>query len=64
MTLRDTVKSTVKAVLQRVLDWAKREQRVWGAYRTHYQILLDEERTLARLRKEAKDKTKAEKRGG
>lgn len=60
MTLRDTV----KFILLRILDWARKNRDYFGALKTRYQLLYDEEKTFRRLQKEAADKAKLEKRGG
>jgi len=55
MTLRDTIRS----ILERILMWAKRNHEYWGDIRIAYQRKLDDEKLLAKLRKEAKAKAKA-----
>jgi hypothetical protein len=56
-----TLHNTIRSILERILVWAKRNQNYWGEIRTTYQRKLDEERLLARLRKEAKEAAKVEK---
>jgi len=57
MTLRDTIRS----ILERILMWAKRNHEYWGDIRIAYQRKLDDEKLLAKLRKEAKAEAKAKK---
>ena len=54
MTLRDTIRS----ILESILMWAKRNHEYWGDIRNAYQRKLDEEKLLAKLRKEAKAEAK------
>ena len=54
MTLRDTIRS----ILESILTWAKRNHEYWGDIRNAYQRKLDEEKLLAKLRKEAKAEAK------
>lgn len=54
-----TLHNTIRSILEHILIWAKRNQKYWGDIRDTYQRKLDEERLLARLRKEAKAKAKA-----
>ena len=56
-----TLHNTIRSVLERILIWAKRNQKYWGDIQTTYRRKLDEERLLARLRKEAKEVAKARK---
>lgn len=56
-----TLHNTIRSVLERILIWAKRNQKCWGDIQTTYRRKLDEERLLARLRKEAKEVAKARK---
>jgi len=57
MTLRDTI----RPILERILMWAKRNHEYWGDIRIAYQRKLDDEKLLAKLRKEAKAEAKAKK---
>ena len=54
MTLRDTIRS----ILENILMWAKQNHEYWGDIRNAYQRKLDEEKLLAKLRKEAKAEAK------
>jgi hypothetical protein len=54
-----TLHNTIRSILERILIWAKRNQKYWGDIRDTYQRKLDEERLLAKLRKEAKVKAKS-----
>lgn len=56
-----TLHNTIRSILERILIWAKRNQKYWGDIRDIYQRKLDEERLLAKLRKEAKENAKLEK---
>ena len=56
-----TLHNTIRSILQLILDWAKRWKAYFGYVREYYQMKLDEERLLARLRKEAKEKAKVNK---
>lgn len=51
---------TFKSILQRILDWAKRNRDYWGGLQSKYQQKLDEEKQLAHYRKEAKAKARIE----
>ena len=54
MTLHNTIRSN----LERILMWAKQNYEYWGDIRNAYQRKLDEEKLLAKLRKEAKAEAK------
>jgi hypothetical protein len=54
-----TLHVTIRSILERILIWAKRNHEYWGNIRNTYQRKLDEERLIAKLRKEAKDQAKA-----
>jgi len=56
-----TLHNTIRSILERILIWAKRNQNYWGDIRNTYRRKLDEERLLARLRKEAKEVAKVRK---
>jgi hypothetical protein len=55
-----TLHNTLRVFLLSLLDWAKIHRDYWGGIRNQYQQRLDEERLLARLRKEAKERKKQE----
>jgi hypothetical protein len=54
-----TLRNTIRVYLLSLLNWAKTNQEYWGDINKRYQQTLDEERLLARLRKEAKERKKA-----
>lgn len=56
-----TLHNTIRSILERILIWAKRNQKYWGDIRNTYQRKLDEEKLLSKLRQEAKAKAKTEK---
>jgi len=55
-----TLHNTIRVFLLSLLDWAKINRDYYGTIRNQYQQRLDEERLLARLRKEAKERKKQE----
>ena len=54
-----TLHNTIRSILERILAWLKCNHEYWGDIRNAYQRKLDEEKLLAKLRKEAKAKAKA-----
>lgn len=54
-----TLHNTMRVFLLSLLEWAKTNKEYWGNINKQYQQTLAEEKLLARLRKEAKDRKKA-----
>jgi hypothetical protein len=61
MTLRDTIKSLLKPLLQSVLDWCIVQRDIWGGRQQRYNNILSEERQILQFRKEYEEKIKKEK---
>ena len=59
-----TLHNTIRSILERILSWAKRNQKSLGNTRDTYQRRLDEEKLLATLRKDAKEQAKAKSEAG